>query len=402
MANVNALQAKSTLPVAKSGQTGKDEHLFNLFNRQWYLHGKSEAGAESGIGINALEGWEVTKGNPAIVSAVLDVAFDLQHPAFNKAGKIVSPTDYVNGTNGPFQSNHMQPHGNCCAALSIGEDEDSGFMGVAPGCSFMPVRIPLNAPDELIIKILEETAEKAHVISCSWSFPPINAPISPAVSECITKIALSGGPQKRGCVICMAASNYNAPVKDLYNKEFPWIDESIDQFNMSRGPIVNGYACHPDVITVAACNSLNKKAIYSNWGKEISVCAPSNNFHPFNREYKVNGRRNICTAGNSRIPRLKYSDQFGGTSAATAIVAGVAALVLSVNPGLSATGVKNILQDTADKIIDNDPDQMTGQCKGEYANGKSEWFGSGKVNAGRAVRNAERSLKIQKKSPKIN
>ena len=393
MANVKALQAESILPVGTSKQPGKRERLFN---KQWYLHGAGSTGTERGAGINALEAWKFTKGDPAIIVAVLDIAFDLLHPAFNRAGKIVFPTDYVNESNRTFQSNYMQPHGNCCAALCVGEDEDNGFMGVAPGCSFMPVQIPLNAPDEVLIKILEETANKAHVITCSWSFPPINAPISPAVRECITKISLSGGPGKRGCVICFSASNYNAPMKDLRNKEFPWIDESIDQFNMTRGPIVNGFAAHPDVITVAACTSLNKKAIYSNWGKEISVCASSDNFHPFNKGYKVEGRRDVWTAGNAGILHPKYTDQFGGTSAATALVAGVAALVLSANPELSAVSVKKILQDTADKIIDKEPDQMTGLCKGEYINGQSEWFGFGKVNAGKAVKEGMRLLKMKK------
>jgi hypothetical protein len=67
----------------------------------------------------------------------------------------------------------------------------------------------------------------------------------------------------------------------------------------------------------------------------------------------------------------------------------VAALVLSANPRLAASEVKSILQDTADKIIDYEPDPMTGQCKGEYINGRSEWFGNGKVNAGHAVDEAK-------------
>ena len=389
MVKVEALQTETGSAGIDIPQPGIPNELVN---RQWYLHAKTAADEEIGADINALDAWTMTKGNPNIVVAVLDVAFDLAHPALLKAGKIVYPTDYINGSLTRFQSQHLLPHGTCCAALAIGDDEGSRFSGVAPGCSFMPVQIPLQAPDEFLIKILEETAERADVISCSWSFPPMHSPLSPAVANCITNIAKNGGPRKNGCVICFAASNYNAPIHDPLNKEFPWVDESTDQFLMTKGPIVNGFAAHPDVITIASCTSLNKKAIYSNWGKEISVCAPSDNYHPFNKQYKVDGRRDVCTAGNSQIPNLEYITQFGGTSAATALVAGVAALVLSVNPELSATDVKTILQETADKITDSDSDQMLGHCKGDYINGHSEWFGYGRVNAGKAVKEAKRLL----------
>ncbi len=79
-----------------------------------------------------------------------------------------------------------------------------------------------------------------------------------------------------------------------------------------------------------------------------------------------------------------FTDNFGGTSSATPVVAGVAALVLSANPDLTAQQVKRILQETADKIIDSDPDPQLGLRKGTYdGNGHCQWFGYGKVNAAR-------------------
>jgi subtilisin family serine protease len=72
------------------------------------------------------------------------------------------------------------------------------------------------------------------------------------------------------------------------------------------------------------------------------------------------------------------------------LVAGVAALVLSVNSGLTAAQVKDILEITADKIVDTDPDAILGTTKGTYSNGHCEWFGHGKVNAARAVAEAKR------------
>jgi subtilisin-like proprotein convertase family protein len=63
--------------------------------------------------------------------------------------------------------------------------------------------------------------------------------------------------------------------------------------------------------------------------------------------------------------------------------------VLSANPNLTASEVRDILQSTADKIVDDNPDAQLGHAFGAYdGNGHSQWFGFGKVNAARAVQEA--------------
>jgi hypothetical protein len=74
--------------------------------------------------------------------------------------------------------------------------------------------------------------------------------------------------------------------------------------------------------------------------------------------------------GNAGIAG-NYKANFGGTSAACPVVAGVAALVLSINPALSPQEVKNILTASA---IDMG------------ANGFDNEFGFGRVNAVEAIR----------------
>lgn len=67
---------------------------------------------------------------------------------------------------------------------------------------------------------------------------------------------------------------------------------------------------------------------------------------------------------------------FGGTSSATPLAAGVAALVLAANSSLSRDDVRNILQSTAQKI---------GPAASYDANGHSDRFGFGQVDAAAAV-----------------
>ena len=369
------------------------------FRKQWHLSAETGVQLLQEASVDAPAAWDLTKGIRKIVVAVIDDGFDLSHPDFTGKGKIVFPKDYVDGDSRPYpEKEEGDYHGTPCAGVAIAESNGRGVVGIAPGCAFMPVRFPLSADDDLLIEIFEETAAHADVISCSWGPPPVYAPLSLMFSKTITRLATSGGPRQKGCVICFAAANFDAPINDPVNKDgFTWLQYN-GTLRKTTGPILNGNAAHPKVIAVAASTSLNKHAVYSNWGKEISVCAPSNNFHPLDPQKFVPGRgiwtTDNETYGEGFTAHSRYTGQFGGTSSATPLAAGVAALVLSVNPGLTATQVKEILEITADKIIDNDPDMILGTNRGDYLNGHSDWFGYGKVNAARAVGEAKkRSVK---------
>ncbi|HJZ40550.1 MAG TPA: S8 family serine peptidase [Bacteroidales bacterium] len=364
------------------------------FNRQWHLSSRAGVQLVNEASVDAPGAWDITRGKRSIVVAVIDDGFDLSHPDFTGKGKVVFPKDYVDGDARPYpESAEWDYHGTPCAGVAIAESNGRGVVGIAHGCAFMPVRFPLSADDDLLIEIFEETAAHADVISCSWGPPPVFAPLSFMFSKTLTRLAAKGGPRGKGCVICFASANFNAPVNDPVNRNgFDWL-----QYNgtlcKTTGPILNGIAAHPGVIAVAASTSLNRHAAYSNWGNEISVCAPSNNFHPLDPQQFVPGR-GIWTTDNESYgegftAHSRYTGQFGGTSSATPLVAGIAALVLSVNPKLKAAQVKEILESTADKIVDTDPDPIHGTNRGQYVNGHSQWFGYGKVNAACAVREAK-------------
>jgi len=359
------------------------------FARQWHLRSWEAPDLVPGADVSATEAWDVTKGSREVVVAVIDDGFDLAHPDFRGAGKVVHPKDYVDGDARPFPTSaEGDYHGTPCAGVAIAEENGQGVVGVAPGCSFMPVRFPLSADDDQVWEIFDFVGQRADVISCSWGPPPVYAPLGLLLTEKFHQIATTGGKREKGCLICFAAGNYNAPVNDPANRSFWWRHPRLG-LRETRGPILNDYAAHPDVIAVAASTSLSRKATYSNWGREISVAAPSNNFHPLDRYEHVPGR-GIWTTDNEQFgggftSGSRFTGEFGGTSSATPLVAGVAALVISANPELTAPEVREILQETADKIEDRTPDPILGHRKGSYDNGHSEWFGHGKVNAANAA-----------------
>ncbi|MFK8007398.1 MAG: S8 family serine peptidase [Saprospiraceae bacterium] len=382
--------------------TPKDGH----FKKQWHLHSKDDIQLVAHASVDATKAWDITKGSRKVVVAVIDDGFDIEHRDLKADGKkIVYPRDFVDGDLDPSPTKaHDDYHGTPCAGVAIGEENDYGIVGVAPNCAFMPIRFDLAADDDLLWEIFNYTGKHADVISCSWGPVPVYAPLSKLLKDKFTELTLKGGPRKKGCVICFAAGNYNAPLHDSNNRDFRWFHPGYNQIFKTPGPIINGNCVHPDVIAVSASTSLGKKAAYSNWGKEISMVAPSNNWHPLDTQKFVPGR-GIWTTDNENVgtgftANNKYTGDFGGTSSATPLLAGIAALVISVDPSLTAKEVRKIMESTADKIEDKDADIVLGHKKGTYKKGHSEWFGYGKVNAAKAVAKAK-ALKEAKEKVEV-
>jgi subtilisin family serine protease len=371
------------------------EPMDDLFKDQWHLKSWNGPHLVVNADVSSTEAWDITRGERSVVVAVIDDGCDLDHPDFVGENKIIYPKDYVDGDSNPFPVSGVgNYHGTPCAGVAIAEENGQGTVGIAPGCSFMPIRFDVKRTRDTVLReIFDYVGRYADVISCSWGPPPRYAPLNSLLSNKIQQLARNGGPRGKGCVIVFAAGNYNCPLYDpVGNTSYRFRRD--DQIYSTNDAILNGNATHPDVIAVSSSTSINKKALYSNWGNEIAVCAPSNNFHPLDSSAQMIGR-GIFTTDNETYglgfnQNSIYTNRFGGTSSACPLVAGIAALIISANPNLTAKEVKEIIQDTADKIVDNDIDPILNVNKGTYnQNGHSEWFGYGKINAAKAVRKAQ-------------
>ncbi len=138
-----------------------------------------------------------------------------------------------------------------------------------------------------------------------------------------------------------------------------------------------GYpASNPKTIAVGAATDCDLRSDYSQYEGHLDFLAPSNG-----------GWNDIATldpVGDAGWTPQDYKLNFGGTSAATPLAAGIAALMLSRNPALTAEEVRSILQNTCDKI--------GGVTYAE--DGTHPMYGHGRVNAARAVDTALPSLSI--------
>jgi subtilisin family serine protease len=399
----NRLIARSQVLTAEPNVIVQTQPFYrpkdSLYPKQWHLNHGGGQDLAAGSHVFAEPAWDITKGSRSIVVAIMDDAIDLNHPDFQGVGKIVAPRDFKGRDFNPTPDQSGEEHGTACAGVAVAEENGVGTVGAAPGCALMPIRTTGYLDDETIEALFDwAVTQGAAVISCSWGPSAVSYPLSLRQRAAITRAA-SHGRDGKGCVILFAAGNANRPTNGTIN-EAGW------DRNALSGPTqwLGGFTVHPDVITVSACTSLNKKSAYSNWGAEVSICAPSNNAPPgvglANIGYVATPPRvtaNLRGLGIFTADRIArngydqsdYTPYFGGTSSACPLAAGVAALVLSANPDLTAQEVRQILQQTADKIVDPDPDPQFGLRKGTYeASGRCDWFGYGKVNAAKAVQAA--------------
>jgi subtilisin family serine protease len=130
-------------------------------------------------------------------------------------------------------------------------------------------------------------------------------------------------------------------------------------------------AAYSEAIAVGASTSFDCSAPYSQFGSDLDLVAPSNG-----------GDLTAAIVTTDRTGPAGYAPRdyfwgFGGTSSAAPLVAGVAGLVLSRNPGLTATQVREILEKSADKV---NPDLAAYD-----ASGHSDRYGYGRIDAQRAL-----------------
>ena len=143
------------------------------------------------------------------------------------------------------------------------------------------------------------------------------------------------------------------------------------------------------VIGVGATNDQDQVAFYSNYGSEIDVLAPgggdftgiTTTDNDDSAGYIDDGLNmgGVDEFGNPELDSAGlYIQSFSGTSAACPIAAGTAAVILSVNPLLTATDVRLILEHTCDKVSRDEADY-------DPVTNRSVRYGYGRINAAQAV-----------------
>ncbi len=312
----------------------------------------------------------MTQGDPTIKIAIIDDSIEKGHP--NLAPNFVKGL-YLKPDGGtdddPSPRSGDQRHGTCCAGVAVAAMNGAGACGIAPKCGLIGVNFwDANSPSQLTEGFYFCAANGASIISCSWSWNFAFDNINLAIKD-----LYRSGREGKGMVVLFAAANDYGPVA------------TTQKFGTLK-----------EVICVGATNWQDEHAAYSNFGPEVCVVAPSSDY------YDTPNSLGILTTDNSEaMPKYQgqnYSgyvkgnftpgtydpNAFGGTSSATPLVAGVCGLMLSINPQLTAKEVRQILQDTAEKV----PGGMR-QPANYNIDGQDPYYGYGRVNASKAVKAAK-------------
>lgn len=339
----------------------------NNYHLQWGLNNTGQYGGTNGIDINAPEAWNVTKGNSSIKVAVLDVGVDLNHSDLNLSSGFdaVPASENVSGENGAPANRVEDAHGTACAGIISALDNNSGCVGVAPNCKIMPVRIGysdvttygikyLHTDDSWLLSAFDYANNNgASVISCSFSLGTPSTVISNKVNALV-----SSGRNGNGCVIVVSAGNDNqSSVGYLAALSSTITVGAMSQCGQRKSP-----------------NSCDGENWGSNYGTTLDVAAPGVKI--YTTDISSNKGYNSTSGENGN-----YYTDFNGTSAACPHVSGIAALLLSANPNLSALQVRNIIESTAQKVGGYTYSGTSGRTNGTWNN----QMGYGLVDAKAAV-----------------
>ncbi|MCL2413752.1 MAG: S8 family peptidase [Bacteroidales bacterium] len=311
------------------------------FGEQWGLRNTT---SNTSVGINMCNAWTITRGADINI-AVIDEGIDPYHDDL-RANFHPQNFNTQSGTS-PSAFNRYYHHGTFVAGI-IGAIKNNGLqvIGVAPESRIMRVSHDMHPSptqsEELASGISWAWRNGADVINNSWGDQggALIYPLHSSILENAIDSALRYGRSGKGTVVVFAAGNF--------------------------GVIDYPASFHDEILVVGAVNNTGKRAGLSGVGHQLDVVAPGENI--------------LSTFNNNEVDFFNCA----ATSMAAPHVAGVAALILSVNPNLTQRQVRDIIERTAQRVR---PDLYIYSYHPNRPNGTwNRYVGHGLVDAYAAVR----------------
>lgn len=313
--------------------------------------------------VQAYDAWEITKGDPEVVVAIIDSYIDTTHPELN--GHIVKPHNFVNNTTNPcpptnkynlnLDEDGVIYHGTHVAATAVGNlNNAQGIAGIAPNATLMPIALG----DQMT----SMNMARAMLTAINGGADVINLSIAVRFPDDWQEIPIA---DQVGFI-------------EEYRKEDEQIWDYI--FNMAdkRNVTIVWSAGNCNVIAGMDETKRGKSTIRVNaMGPDYQPAYFTNFGHP------EKGKSGELLYSDLTAPGMEiYNAAPGntyisiqGTSMAAPIVTGAVALMKSVNPNLTNEEIVNILQTTGKKLNTDAPIGPLIQIRdaleaagGEYAN----------------------------------
>ncbi len=313
-ADVNVLYAEPVY-YYKSRFIPNDEH----YPRQWNLDNPLTGG------INIQKAWDVTRGDPRVIIAVVDtgVAYENYYDQTNYFYKApdLAQTNFVPGFD--FVNNDTHPnddtwHGTLIAGIIAQSTHNGlGTAGICPNCSIMPVKVlskdGLGNTIGIAEGIIWAADHGAKVINLSFGGPESALVIQDACAYAYSK----------GATIVCAAGNRGMD-RVLY-------------------PAAYDNYC----IAVGGTRLDETRAYYSDYGSSLDLVAPGGDTRIDQNRDNLGDGILAMTFGPAGYNNWVYLYAVG-TSMAAAHVSGVAGLIISAGIATTPDEVRKVLQETAE------------------------------------------------------
>ncbi len=277
--------------------------------------------------VNTPEAWDIQTGSDTVVIAIIDTGVDTDHPdlvanLWNNPAEIANNLidDDSNGkiddiygwdfTQNDADVNHewnwhpynAEDHGTHCAGIASGVTNNLiGIAGASQHSKIMACKIFPYLSDAAAANAIIYAADNgAHIISNSWGGGGSSNTIQSAILY---------ARNVQGAVVLFAAGN-----------------------DGSSSPHYPG--ANDGVICVGASNSSDGRASFSNYGSWVDMCSPGTGIWS-------------CVDPDNPAHNNQY-DVWDGTSMATPLAAGIAALIKSQFPTMSVEALEARLLDGDD------------------------------------------------------
>jgi hypothetical protein len=297
-------------------------------NQEWWL-----------TSLHVTKAWLSSRG-AGVTVAVLDTGVDPTQP--DLAGSVTTGRDFTGSgrtAGGPFWGVHGTAVASLIAGHGHGPHHADGIIGVAPQAKILSVRVTVENKDPLlanpaVVAALPTAIARGILYAVRHGAQVIDLPLDPAAQAGGT--TLGGSPQERNAV------------REALAKGVVLVAPSGD--NGAGTDTVNYPAAYPGVISVGAFGQGFVKAPFTNLQPYATLTAAGNGV--------------VAANGPAGYAKMKT------TSAASAVVAGIAALIRSQFPTFTPAQVEQAL--TTSTVF-------------SHKNGRKDGSGFGTVDAAAAL-----------------
>lgn len=272
-----------------------------LYSQQWALNQASDQD------LDAPEAWDITTGDPSIEVVILDCGIQQNHPDLNQ----LSGQDFTqHGTSGGGPYNDCDHHATCVAGcVSAAIDNGIGVVGIAPDCKVKSAKIGT------VVKLL---------FFCTPFMDSQPSYVANGINWAVTS----------GARVTNSSFGYeeSATVTTAYNNAYSAGVVNVAATGNDGASTISYPASLSTVLGAGALNSSGAKASFGSYGTGIAFSAPG---------------EAILTTDRTGSDGYESGDTatVDGTSFASPYSAGVAALVLSMDPALTPDAVAQYMYD---------------------------------------------------------